>query len=67
MEENKDIKDSKIHVCDLASQNKADEIKEFVKDPQFVCFSCGQVADARENLCNPGAYYEMVAGGISLE
>ena len=48
-------------------QNKADEIKEFVKDPQFVCFSCGQVADARENLCNPGAYYEMVAGGISLE
>ena len=67
MEENKDIKDSKIHICDLASQNKADEIKEFVKDPQFVCFSCGQVADARENLCNPGAYYEMVAGGISLE
>jgi hypothetical protein len=67
MEENKDIKDSKIHICDLASQNKADEIKEFVKDPQYVCFSCGQVADARENLCNPGAYYEMVAGGISLE
>ena len=67
MEENKDIKDSKIHICDLASQNKADEIKEFVKDPQYVCFSCGQLADARENLCNPGAYYEMVAGGISLE
>jgi len=67
MEENKDIKDSKMHICDLASQNKADEIKEFVKDPQYVCFSCGQVADARENLCNPGAYYEMVAGGISLE
>jgi hypothetical protein len=67
MEENKDIKDSTIRLCDLASQNKADEIKEFVKDPQYVCFSCGQVADARENLCNPGAYYEMVAGGISLE
>ena len=67
MEENKNIKETKIHLCDLASQNKADEIKEFVKDPQYVCFSCGQVADARENLCNPGAYYEMVAGGIPLE
>lgn len=67
MEENKCIKDSKIRICDLASEKKLDEIKEFAKDPQFVCFSCGQVADARENLCNPGAYYEMVAGGISLE
>jgi hypothetical protein len=67
MEENKDIKETKIHLCDLATSNKSDEIKQFAQDPQYVCFSCGQVADARESLCNPGAYYEMVAGGISLE
>ena len=67
MEENKNIKESKIHLCDLASQNRANEIRQFAKDPQFICFGCGQVADDRENLCNPGAYYEMVAGGISLE
>jgi hypothetical protein len=67
MEENKNIKDSSIRLCDLATSNKSDEIKKLAQDPQYVCFSCGQVADARENLCNPGAYYEMVAGGISLE
>jgi hypothetical protein len=67
MEENKNIKETKIHLCDLATSNKSDEIKNFAQDPQYVCFSCGQVADGRENLCNPGAYYEMVAGGISLE
>ena len=67
MEENKNIKETKIHLCDLATSNKSDVIKQFAQDPQYVCFSCGQVADARENLCNPGAYYEMVAGGISLE
>ena len=67
MEENKNIKDSTIRLCDLASEKKLDEIKAYAKDPQFVCFSCGQVADDGENLCNPGAYYEMVAGGISLE
>ena len=67
MEENKNIMDSTIRLCDLASHNKSDEIKKFAQDPQYVCFSCGQVADARENLCNPGAYYEMVAGGIPLE
>jgi len=67
MEENKNIKETKIHLCDLATRNKSDEIKKLAQDPQYVCFSCGQVADAREKLCNPGAYYEMVAGGISLE
>jgi hypothetical protein len=67
MEENKNIKNSSIRLCDLATSNKSDEIKKFAQDPQYVCFSCGQVADARENLCNPGAYYEMVAGGIPLE
>jgi hypothetical protein len=67
MEENKNIKETKIHLCDLAIRNKSDEIKKYAQDPQYVCFSCGQVADARENLCNPGAYYEMVAGGIPLE
>ena len=67
MEENKNIKDSSIRLCDLATSNKSDETRKYAQDPQYVCFSCGQVADARENLCNPGAYYEMVAGGISLE
>lgn len=41
------------HLCMLASSGKIEEIKLLVKDPQFVCFSCGRVADQAGNLCNP--------------
>jgi len=36
MEENKNIKEAKIHLCDLATSNKSDEIKKFAQDPQYV-------------------------------
>lgn len=41
------------HLCVLASQDKFAEIKELVKDPKFICFNCGRVADSGNNLCNP--------------
>ena len=41
------------HLCVLASEEKFDEIRELVKDPKFLCFNCGRVADAAVNLCNP--------------
>ncbi len=41
------------HICMLAGSRKMDEIKELTKNPKFICFNCGRVADARENLCNP--------------
>ncbi len=41
------------HICLLASQDKFDVIKELTKDPKFICFNCGRVADSKENLCNP--------------
>jgi len=41
------------HICMLASNQKIDEIKELTKNPRFICFNCGRVADSRENLCNP--------------
>jgi len=41
------------HLCVLVSQQKFDEIKELVKNPQFICFNCGRVADDEKNLCNP--------------
>ena len=43
----------KGHLCVLASKEKFDEIRELVKDPKFMCFNCGRVADAERNLCNP--------------
>lgn len=41
------------HICLLASQSKFDEIKTMTRDPQYICFNCGRVADSDKNLCNP--------------
>ncbi|HPO37417.1 MAG TPA: hypothetical protein PLU38_00230 [Kiritimatiellia bacterium] len=41
------------HLCLLASQAKFETIKTLAKDPKFICFNCGRVADKAENLCNP--------------
>jgi len=41
------------HICLLASQDKFEEIKDLTKNPQFICFNCGRVADSKKNLCNP--------------
>ena len=41
------------HLCVLASKQKFDEIKEITRNPQYICFNCGRVADCKENLCNP--------------
>lgn len=41
------------HMCVLASEGKIDEIRGLVQKPAYVCFNCGRVADAGENLCNP--------------
>lgn len=43
----------KGHICVLASENRINDIKELVKDPKFLCFNCGRVADSDKNLCNP--------------
>jgi hypothetical protein len=47
------ISDHKGHLCVLASAAQFEKIKELVKDPKFICFNCGRVADRAENLCNP--------------
>jgi hypothetical protein len=41
------------HICVLASNGKFEEIKAITKNPQFICFNCGRVADCDANLCNP--------------
>lgn len=45
--------DHKGHLCLLASQDKFEEIKELAKNPKFICFNCGRVADSDKNVCNP--------------
>ncbi|MDP6491186.1 MAG: hypothetical protein QGH42_12815 [Kiritimatiellia bacterium] len=41
------------HLCVLVSQKNFTAIRELVKNPQFICFNCGRVADSEKNLCNP--------------
>jgi hypothetical protein len=41
------------HICLLASEARFDVIKTLTRNPKFICFSCGRVADKEENLCNP--------------
>jgi hypothetical protein len=37
----------------LASAKRFEEIKTLAKEPKFICFNCGRVADSEANLCNP--------------
>lgn len=41
------------HICLLASKELFEEIKNLTRDPKFICFNCGRVADSEKNLCNP--------------
>jgi hypothetical protein len=41
------------HLCVLVSKKEFDRIRTLVKNPRFICFNCGRVADSRRNLCNP--------------
>ncbi len=41
------------HLCVLVSEGKLDEVRKLVKNPKFICFNCGRVADVGHNLCNP--------------
>jgi len=45
--------DHKGHLCVLVSDGLFDRIRALVRNPRYICFNCGRVADSRENLCNP--------------
>ena len=45
--------DHKGHLCVLASEKLFDKIEKLAKNPKFICFNCGRVAECKDNLCNP--------------
>lgn len=49
--------DHQKHLCHLHStdlhKTKPQQYAQLVKDPKFVCKSCGRVAASKHNLCEP--------------
>ena len=45
--------DHQGHLCVLASRELFEKIKGLAREPRFICFNCGRVADEQCNLCNP--------------
>ncbi len=42
------------HLCDMASKGAdLQTVKDLVKNPQFLCKTCGRAAAKAENLCDP--------------
>jgi hypothetical protein len=57
MKEKKECKgEHSGHLCVLASKEMFDEIMQLAKEPKFICFNCGRVAECESSLCNPMAY-----------
>ena len=43
------------HLCDLCARGECtlEQVKELVREPNFICKQCGRVANKEENLCQP--------------
>jgi hypothetical protein len=64
MAEQKCIGDHTVHICELAKAENFAKIKELAKEPYYMCFNCGRLADQEKNLCNPIAIDRIGVGGI---
>jgi len=54
---NKEEEESTSKICEFPADSDAEELKRLVKDPAYVCKSCGRSAASDENLCQPERFY----------
>ena len=47
------LSDHTMHICALAEEDNFEEIRNLIKNPQYLCGNCGRAANKEENLCNP--------------
>ena len=43
------------HLCDIVKHGEVslEQLKEFVRDPNYICNKCGRTAKTASNLCEP--------------
>jgi hypothetical protein len=61
------MEDKKRMICDLAHDGKQDQINELSQHPDYLCFTCGRLADKEDSLCNPVDVGRMNPGGVLIE
>lgn len=44
----------KVHLCELKTAGKSEEVATLEVNPQFVCNNCGNKSNAEGSLCAPG-------------
>jgi len=60
------MKDIKQKICDLANEGKQAQINELSQHPDYLCFTCGRLADREESVCNPVDVSQLNPGGILI-
>jgi hypothetical protein len=61
------MEDIKQKICDLATEGKLNQIEELSQHPDYLCFTCGKLADREDNLCNPVDVSKLNPGGTLIE
>ena len=44
----------KVHMCELKTANKLEEVEKLQENPKYVCGNCGNTANTEGALCAPG-------------
>lgn len=44
----------KVHLCELKTAGKSEEVAALEVNPQFVCNNCGNKSNSEGSLCAPG-------------
>jgi hypothetical protein len=63
MSEKPCVGEHRVHICQLAAEQKHEEIKKVAAYPKYMCMNCGRVAEFENNLCNPSSLDDIRPSG----
>jgi len=50
----KNPENHKVHMCELKSAGRDEEVRKLSENPQYICGNCGNTANKEGALCAPG-------------